>query len=53
MGRVEWVTCQVPVSHSTDGGVNSSVDLGEVIVGDRIFIEVAIIYGVVSLAEYD
>lgn len=43
MGRVECITCQVPVSHSTEGGVKSSAGLGEVVVGDRIFNKLAIL----------
>lgn len=43
MGRVEWVTCQVPVSHSMGGGVKSFGGLDEVVVGGRSFMEVIIL----------
>jgi len=47
IGRLEWVTCQVPEIHSTEGGVKPSLVLGEFVdlrlPGDRIVIGVVIL----------
>lgn len=42
MGRVEWVTCQVPESQSMEGGVKSEEDGADVVVGARSLIAVDI-----------
>lgn len=44
MGRVEWVTCHVPENQSREGGAKSVEVLGDVVVGGRSLMVVAILF---------